>query len=162
LLHVVISLIGRSEGAARLLSAFAGTFAVLLLARIGMRLSRAFVGLGAAALLAVSPLAIHYAQDATSYSLYMCLGLASYYFFLRWLERRRTLDAVGYVLATSALLYTHNTAWFVLAAQWTTFGLALVRTPDPRAGLALRWVVLQAAAIALYAPWVPVLARQMS
>jgi mannosyltransferase len=161
LLHVAISLVGRSEGSARLLSALAGTFAVLLLGWIGMRLSGAFVGLGAAGLLAVSPLAIHYAQDATSYSLYLCLALASYLFFVRWLERRCTTDGVGYVLATGALLYTHNTAWFVLAAQSTTLGLAFVRAPAPRARLALRWLLLQAAAITLYAPWISVLVRQM-
>src|SRR6185436_19199509 len=151
LLHVVISLIGRSEGAARLLSALAGTVSVLLLGWIGTRLSGAFVGLGAASLLAVSPLAVHYAQDATSYSLYMCMALASYFFFLRWLDRRGSGDGIGYVLATGALLYTHNTAWFVLAAQWTTFVLALVRAPAPRIQLALRWGLLQVSAMALYA-----------
>jgi len=162
LLHVVISLIGRSEGAARLLSALAGTVSVLLLGWIGTRLSGAFVGLGAASLLAVSPLAVHYAQDATSYSLYMCMALASYFFFLRWLDRRGSGDGIGYVLATGALLYTHNTAWFVLAAQWTTFGIAMVRAPAPRPHLARDWVLLQAVTITLYLPWVSVLARQMS
>ena len=162
LLHVVISLIGRSEGAARLLSALAGTVSVLLLGWIGTRLSGAFVGLGAASLLAVSPLAVHYAQDATSYSLYMCMALASYFFFLRWLDRRGSGDGIGCVLATGALLYTHNTAWFVLAAQWTTFGIAIVRAPAPRPHLARDWVFLQAVTITLYLPWVSVLARQMS
>ena len=161
LLNVVISHAGRSEGAVRVLSALAGTLAVLLLGWIGMRLSGAFVGLGAASLLALSPLAIHYAQDATSYALYMCLAVASYFYFLRWLERRRAIHGIGYVLATTALLYTHNTAWFVLAAQWTTFVLALVREPAPRIQLALRWGLLQVAAMALYAPWVSVLVRQM-
>jgi hypothetical protein len=161
LLHVVIALGGRSEAAARLLSALAGTLAVLLLGRIGTRLSGSFVGLGAAGLLAVSPLAVQYAQDATSYSLYMCVALVSYLYLLRWLERRRTVDGVGYVLATSALLYTHNTAWFVVVAQWTTFGMALLRAPTPRPQLALRWILLQAATMALYAPWASVLARQL-
>jgi 4-amino-4-deoxy-L-arabinose transferase-like glycosyltransferase len=161
LLHVVILLIGRSEWAVRLLSALAGALAVFLLARIGMRLCGAFVGLGAAALLAISPLAIRYAQDATSYSLYMCLALASWFCFLRWLEGRRPIDGAGYVVATVALLYTHNTAWFVLAAQWLAFGLAPVRAPATRAGLARDGVILQAVVIAAYAPWVPVLVRQM-
>ena len=95
LLHVVISLGGRSEVTARLLSALAGTLAVLLLGWIGIRLSGSFVGLGAASLLAVSPLAVQYAQDATSYSLYMCVGLVSYLYLLRWLERRRTADGAS-------------------------------------------------------------------
>jgi mannosyltransferase len=161
LLHVVISLVGRSESAARALSALAGTLAVLLLGWIGMRLHGAFVGLGAASLLALSPLAIHYAQDATPYALYMGLALASYFYFLRWLERHRAVDGTGYVLATAALLYTHDTAWFVLAAQWTTFGLALVRAPAPRTRIALRWGLLQVAVLALYAPWVSILVQQM-
>jgi hypothetical protein len=162
LLHFAIALVGQSERAVRLPSALAGAVAVLLLGLVGTRLSGAFIGLGAAALLAVSPLAIRYAQDATSYSLYLCLGLTSYFFFLRWLERSRPIDGVAYILATSGLLYTHNTAWFVLAAQWATFGLALVRAPAPRAGLALRWVILQAAVIASYTPWGLVLVRQMA
>jgi uncharacterized membrane protein len=161
LLHFAISLIGRSERATRLLSALAGTLAVLLLGLIGMRLSGVFTGIGAAALLAVSPLAIRYAQDATSYSIYVCLGLTSYLFLLRWLEQRRPGDGLAYALATGALLYTHNTAWFVLTAQWITFALALVRAPATRAKLALRWVILQAAVMALYAPWVSILVRQI-
>jgi uncharacterized membrane protein len=161
LLHVWISFMGRSERSARLLSALLGILSVLLVWRIGFRLTGAFGGLFAAGLLALSPIAVRYSQDATSYALYVCVALASYFFFLRWLERRRLADGFAYALATGALLYVHNTAWFTWAAQWITFFVALPRAPRPRAELVLRWLFLQAAVLALYAPWIPVFVHQL-
>ena len=58
-----------SETATRLLSALLGTLAVWLAGIVGVCICGPFVGLTAAALLAVSSLALRYAQDATSYSL---------------------------------------------------------------------------------------------
>jgi len=161
LLHVWVSLVGRSERSARLLSALMGVISVFLVARIGTRLMGASGGLFAAALLALSPIAIRYSQDATSYALYMCVALTSYFFFLRWLDRRRLADGIGYALATGAVLYVHNTAWFTWAAQWITFFLVLPRAPRPRGELVLRWLFLQAAVLALYAPWIPVFLHQL-
>jgi mannosyltransferase len=160
-LHEWISFMGRSERRARLLSALVGTLSVLLVWRIGIRLAGPFGGLVAAALLALSPIAIRYSQDATSYALYMFVALASYFFFLRWLERRRLFDGLGYALSTAALLYVHNTAWFTWVAQWLTFVIALPRAPRPRAELVLRWIFLQAGVIALYGPWMSVFLHQL-
>ena len=163
LLHVWISLMGRSERSARLLSALVGTFSVFLVAGIGFRLlgGGRFGGLLAAALLALSPIAIRYSQDATSYALYVCVALISYFFFLRWLAGRRLADGLGYAVSTAALLYVHNTAWFTWAAQWVTLLLALPSAPSPRGNLVWRWFFLQAAVLALYAPWLPVLLHQL-
>ena len=161
LLHVWISGFGRSEAAARLLSVLMGTLSVFWVARIGRRLIGPFGGLAAAALLAVSPIAIRYAQDATSYALYVGVGLLSWLFFLRWLERRRLLDGLAYALSTAALLYVHNTAWFTWAAEWLVFAIALARAPGSRAELTLRWIVLQGAVLMLYAPWLPILVHQL-
>lgn len=161
LLHVWISGFGHSEAAARLLSVLAGTLSVFWVARIGQRLLGPFGGLSGAALLAVSPIAIRYSQDATSYALYVCAGLASWFFLLCWLERRRLLDGLAYALSTAALLYVHNTAWFTWAAQWLVFAISLARAPGGRAELSLRWIFLQGAVLMLYAPWLPVLVHQI-
>jgi len=161
LLHVWISGFGHSEAAARLLSALVGVLSVLLVARVGRRIVGPFGGLTAAALLAVSPIAIRYSQDATSYALYVCVGLLSWLFLLRWLERRRLVDGLAYALSTAALLYVHNTGWFTWAAEWLVFATALARAPANRAELVLRWIFLQGAVLTLYAPWLPILTHQL-
>ena len=161
LLHGWIRVFGRSETAARLLSALLGGLAVWLAAVVGMRVCGAFAGLAGAALLAVSPLAIRYAQDATSYSLFLCLALVSQLLFLRWLEARRLAVGLAYAVATAALLYAHNAAAFVVAAQWITVLVALPRAPAPPAEFFLRWVFLQISVAALYLPWITVLLGQL-
>lgn len=161
LLHGWIRLFGSSETATRLLSALLGTLAVWLAGIVGVRICGPFVGLAAAALVAVSPLAIRYAQDATSYSLFLSLTLLSQLLFLRWLARQRLADGLAYALATTALLYAHNTACFVVLAQWITLLVALRSAPAGRGELFLRWIFLQISVAALYLPWISVLLRQL-
>jgi hypothetical protein len=108
---------GSSEFALRYPSVIASTPAVLLVYRLGRHLLDTWSGFVAAALLAVSPYQLYYAQEARTYSLLGTLGLLSSWLFLRWASAppRRVLAAQG--LLYGALLYTHFAALFILATH---------------------------------------------
>mgnify|MGYP000016030391 CR=1 FL=1 len=79
---------GNGEAALRWPSALAGTLNVPLLYLLGRRLLGRKVGLLAAALLAVSPLAVWYSQEAKAYALFMLLATASWLLMWEAIERR--------------------------------------------------------------------------
>lgn len=112
-----LRLLPEHEVTLRLVSALAGVLAVPLLVALGraVRLPRA--GLWAALLLAVSPFAIHYSQEARHYALLLLFGLLATVLLLRALERDRRRDWLAYGVAAALALLTHYSAWLLLAAQ---------------------------------------------
>jgi uncharacterized membrane protein len=107
--------------------------------------------------MAVSPFQIMYSQEARVYGLMVLLALVSFYFFVRVLSKERSTPAqVGYVISTSALMYTHVYALFVVLAQnvylaGAFLGKALGLKTEARPGLE-RWLFLQACLFVLYVP----------
>jgi hypothetical protein len=83
------------------------------------------------------------------YELVAVLALASSYFAARWWTTPRALTYGAYFLSTVLALYTHYSAFFVVAAQNL---LALTRW-RARAAFA-RWLALQIALVLAYAPWI--------
>jgi mannosyltransferase len=162
-LHLWIGLFGDSEAALRSLSAVVGVLLVLVVYVLGRKLGGTGVGLAAAFLSAVSEFFVHYSQEARVYSLLALLAAASYYFFLRLLDGPSTGAIVGYVLATTVLLYAHTYGLFVVAAQ---IGFALVallwrRQWIPWVGRRA-FVPTLAAPIVLTVPWFVVFAGHVS
>lgn len=109
---------GRSEGALRWPSVFFSTLTVPLAAVLGRRLFSRRAGLIAGLLFALSPLYIWYAQEARNYAMLMFLTLlSSTLLYSAWVEKgARPAWGIwlAYALATSAALYTHYFAWFML------------------------------------------------
>ena len=180
LYYLVLSLwrgvFGAGETALRGLSAVSGIGLVGLAWWLGRRLFGIRAGLAAAALLAVSPFAVYYSQEARMYALLaVWAALASAWIVTLALPGKqvRWPGAALYALATAADLYTHYAYPFVMIAQAVALGLAwaaavalrqaqgpsdaLIR--QPRALLA--WALANAAAIALFAPWLPIAVRQI-
>ncbi len=120
----------RQEAAIRLLSVLIGLAEFPLLFALGRRLYSARAGLLAGLLLAPNMLALRYAQDARSYSLYLLLLTAAAFQLLRALEapakQRRRRWAVYCVLSIAAV-YAHFFAGLFLLSQW--IWLALKRPP---------------------------------
>jgi hypothetical protein len=106
-----------------------------------------------AALLALSPFAVHYSTDARPYATLMFFCLASTLALLMAVDTRRAGWWVLYAVSACAVLYTHYFGAFVLLAQagWTIW----VARDQGRA------VLLSYIGIAVgYLPWVPSLLDQ--
>jgi mannosyltransferase len=154
ILHFWRMIFGDAEWSLRLPSAIAGTAAVFVLLRIGEKLSGFRAGLIAALTLAVSHYQILYSQEARAYSLMLLLGLLSVDIFLRLLDQPTRRREVAYVIVTALLLYTHLHGVFIIVVEWIVFLAARerkLRLP--------RWLILQLAIVALFAPWIPIAIR---
>jgi mannosyltransferase len=146
-LRVWVAVFGESEVAARSLSVLFAMLAVPGLYLVGVRLFGRAAGLAAALLLAVNAFFIAYAQEARSYSLVMLLVVLSSYFFVVQLEQPSWWTWTGYVLASSAAVYAHYFAAYVLLAQLVTLVAA-----RRRAAFARHWLTAVAAIVLVCAP----------
>lgn len=134
---------GMGEGAVRSLSAFAGLLAVPVLFAAGRRLMGVKAALIAAFLLAVNQFAIHYAQEARSYSLLVLLVLLSCLFLIRALEDTGKWNYAGYVVATIFAVYCHVFALLLIPAQVAVLAAALPK-PHLRRPLVACWLIVMA------------------
>jgi mannosyltransferase len=176
LLRLWIRLCGDAELSVRMLSVWWGVLAVALTYRLGRRFTSLLQGLGAL-LLAVSPFAIWYSQEARGYTQAMALVLAVVNLGVKLLPGRPDPDTprsaprywlyVVYVILATAALYTHIYSALVLLVlnlvylgQLLHLRWSLLR-PKPRA-VVLRWIAAQVGVIVLFAPWLPSLLRQLT
>lgn len=162
--------LGESEFAVRAFSALIGVLTIAGLYQLGRQLFSPQAGLLAAALLAISPLHIWYSQETRMYALVTLLTLLGSYGLWRALygphgvapkATRRPHWWALFVLGMTAALYTHYHAVFMLLFQGAFVLVSAIR--GAISGRALRRSALAALAIGLlFAPWLPVLLRQMA
>ena len=146
---------GHSEFWVRLPSTIAGVLTVPLLAALGRELGVAHgapgldrrTGVLASLLLAVAPLHVWYSQEARMYSLVTFLGVCAVYFALRFVRRRRVIDALAYVTVASAALLTDQSAGLPLLLANLAWSGVWLRQRRLRVGQRLwnfaAWVGLQ-------------------
>jgi mannosyltransferase len=134
----------------RLLSALFSIAAVAVIYLLGARMFGRRTGMLAAALIAVHPADVAFAQEVRSYSLAVMLVSVSFLFLSRIAERGRTRAVVGYVLAAALAAYAHFIALFVIVTQWLWL-LAGARREH-------RWRSLLATSAALVAVLLPLVA----
>jgi len=135
LLWGTVRLLGETEFALRFPSLAFAVLLVPLLFATGRRLVDRWAGLGAAALAALSPMYLWYAQEARMYTLLAFLSLLSFYFFVRTFFgpsgltdlRRRWRWVIAYVLVTLCLVLTHHLSSLLIGFQLLVLGLALLR-----------------------------------
>jgi hypothetical protein len=114
----ISSRFGESEFWIRLSAALFGIIGILVfyfLAKLTLGRRTALVGV---VLLTISPIDIWYSQDARYYTQLSTLGMASVYFLFSYLTSSgaRLSTLLGFLLVTSAALYTHVFAgWIILA-----------------------------------------------
>jgi mannosyltransferase len=104
-------------------------------------------------LLAISPAHIWYSQEVRMYSLLVLLCTLSFYLAWHWAQGKGTPWLAGHVLASTAALYTHYCAAFVLIAGNIAFPLLFVLRKEYRK-LAF-WMGAQACVALAFLPWVP-------
>lgn len=168
LLSLWRSVWGGGEAALRSLSAVAGIGTVAAAGWMGRRLFGPAAGISAAALVAVSPFAVYYSQEARMYALLGLWAALSGAWILRLSLSEPAAKIVPgaalYALATAAGLYTHYAYPFVMLGQAAALGVAGLA----ERGAAIRarrtfiaWALANAAAVALFAPWLPIALRQI-
>ena len=126
---------GLGEIGLRSLSALVGTAVIPVAYAAGAAFCSRRVGVVAAALVAVHPFLVWYAQEARSYSLLVFLAACSALFLGRALRAPRRLDLAGWAVASSLALATHYFAVFLVAAE--TVWLLLRYRPRRDAAVAL-------------------------
>jgi 4-amino-4-deoxy-L-arabinose transferase-like glycosyltransferase len=104
------SLFGTSEVALRLPSAIAGVCAVPALYLLGRRLFNWQTGMLAALLLALSPLAIWYSQEAKAYAFLLLLSVVTWLLLWRAIEQPSRGTWGVFATATLVALFTHRLA----------------------------------------------------
>ena len=129
---------GTGEVALRMLPAVLSVATVAVAYAAGRTLIDRRAGLIAAALMALNPLAVWYAQEARAYSLLMLLTALGFWFFARVLrgEGERVTNLVGWSLASSFALLTHYFAALVIVPEAVWLFLVV---PKPK-----RWELVRA------------------
>ena len=155
LLHFWMS-VSRADAWVRLLSAIFGVLAVLVVGLVGCRAFGWRAGVAAAAVMAIAPAHVEYAQYVRSYSLFTLLVAVHVWLVIDWMDDRVPLTAsraAVFVLVTAALFYTHYLSLLLLPAE----GLfVLVRGWQARTRL-LAWTAAVGAAGVLFVPGLPLL-----
>jgi 4-amino-4-deoxy-L-arabinose transferase-like glycosyltransferase len=149
---------GAGDVSLRLPSAILGIAAVVLLFALGNEFFDPFVGLTAAALLALSPMHIAYSQEARPYALMFLLLLLCTWALVRMLRSGSVASQMAYVACATAALYTHTFAIFALLALnlfYVQRWLLRRRVAPPPAIAPARWAILQGAVLLLFWPWIP-------
>lgn len=108
---------GTSLEALRLPSALTGALCVLLVWRLARREGGALAGLLAALLLALHGPHVFWSRMARMYAPACLLALLATLFLVRLLDRGRRRDALGYVAAAGALLWTQAYGFPIVAAH---------------------------------------------
>jgi mannosyltransferase len=160
LLHGWVYLVGDSVFAVRSLSIVFAGGAVVMTYFIGRTLFDKRVGALSALLFAVSSFELQVSQEARMYSLMVLLACTSMYFVIRFIRQRDLVASIGYVLATTLLVYTHVYAFFLVLAQ-NIFVITLVAMESrERRSRCVSWVAMQGAVLVLFAPWAFILTDQ--
>ncbi|MCK6625983.1 MAG: glycosyltransferase family 39 protein [Anaerolineae bacterium] len=117
LLQGWLGLAGFGAETARFFSVIAGTALIPTVAVLGRRLLGRRVGVAAAGIVAVMPMAVYYAQEVRMYGLVTLLGVLSTYFLLKSEAEIKTPGgrwSIAYVATATAALYTMYYAAFIV------------------------------------------------
>ncbi|MBI2939213.1 MAG: glycosyltransferase family 39 protein [Chloroflexi bacterium] len=155
LLHLAIALTGMSEFAIRFPSVLAGTLLVPLVDRLARAVDARhgpLAGLIAGWLVALSPFAVRYAQEARMYTLLAALAATSCLLFVRALRGEARLG-VGYAAVTSLALYTHLYTALLITAQAAGLAVWLATARKRPLAIGVQWALCQGLAVLLFLPW---------
>lgn len=114
--------------------------------------------LATAALMATNPFLSWYSTETRMYTLVALLSIVGTTFAWRAVRFRRRRDALGAVLAATALLYTH--AWGMYLVGMTALLLLWAALGTGERALQKRILLGGAVALALWLPWVPTFLAQ--
>lgn len=162
LLHIWMSVFGKSEAAVHLLSV---VFAIACVPISFWAADRIFGRRAAwitAVLFALNPYLTHHGQEARMYALVTLLSLLVTVCFIEAFVARRRRFLPAFTLAATALLYTHNWAFFMLAGTVVALAWLVRQSEDAERRALLRDAVLAYGGVALlFLAWLPTFAFQV-
>ncbi|MEM1252028.1 MAG: glycosyltransferase family 39 protein [Cyanobacteria bacterium P01_H01_bin.21] len=137
--------------AKRSLSAIISLLSIPIVYLLGNELlGSSLFSLSAAAIVAISPFHVLYAQEARPFSLWTLTILLSGLYLLRALRTQKLADWLGYTVTTIAGLYTFPFTLFVVAGH----GLYVIATKGVRnLTNVTRFVAFAAVSLASFSPW---------
>jgi mannosyltransferase len=179
-----MALAGQSEFSLRALSALAGVLTVAVTIALGRALFSRAAGIMAGLLVALSPFAVYYSQEARMYALLGLFSAASMWVFVGWIKEASPLNPLSIqwrgdlpvtslpfstawrggrgvrllalALINAAGLYTQYSFPFTMIAQGVVFALWLVRQSSAAARRALTgYALANLITLALFLPWLP-------
>jgi|GEM_PF-2366945 len=158
-------LFGPTVFSMRMLSAFAGVLTIPLVARVATSIARddarKRVGILAALVASVSPIAVYYSQESRMYPFLPLLGALSLFATIRVIRRGRGSDWVFWGAANLISWYLYY--YFAFWSLALSFGLFAwcVGKPGERATRIRRWLIAQVVLLLGYAPWLVLLDRRL-
>lgn len=161
ILHAWMRAFGDTAQAVRLLSVVFSLLAIVAVARAAAYWFSRDAAIVAAALFAISPLAITFAQEGRMYALLSLTAILSVDEFLRAVRTGARGAMIRCVAVTSAMLYTHAYAGFVVAGEglWLLGVVAFSR--DERSHAWRRGGLAIGLSVVAFLPWVPSFLNQV-
>jgi uncharacterized membrane protein len=160
LLNLWSYIFGENEWGLRSFSAFIGAFTIVLLFFSLRSLTGDNVGLISCLLFALAPFHIYYSQEVRMYALLAFMTMSCIYFTTKILNSITYRDLVGLMISEVATLYTHNYGLFVIATL-NIYMAYLIFVHQEDVAFYKFWIVLQIAVLVFYAPWIPILIKQI-
>lgn len=108
---------GVSEVWLRLLSVAFGVLTIWIIYKFSLLVFNKKIGLLSAFLLAIAPYHVYYSQEVRMYAEAAFFACLSMYFFYLTIQKNKFLNNFGYIISTSALIYTHYDGFFLIFAQ---------------------------------------------
>ena len=112
-----ILLFGEKEWSARLPAMIFGSLTPPIFYLILKKRFSQFVSISAATFLSLNFWSVWFSQDARGYSGMILLGLLGIYFFLKYIEQRRTKFFLGYVLCAGISVHFHLYGLFLIMGE---------------------------------------------
>ena len=162
-------LAGWSEWSLRFVSVFFGVLAIPLSAALTIKLSHGQrSGIFAALLATLHPLLIYYSQEARMYALLTTLGLLVGYTVIAVADApKRRWPLVAYVVVSTAAIYTHYFAFFLLLAMAIAYVVDQFvwqradQSNSPWRSL-IPFVVANLFVLLFYLPWISAMLNRLS
>ena len=153
-LHYWMALVGTSDFGIRFLSLIFSCLTVPLVYNLGRLLFDHKVGWCAALVTSINPHQIWYGQDARSYSMVVCFGVASVILLVMALRENRRHLWILYTIVTALSIYSNYEAFLIVFLEGVVVAICwLGRRYRDRA---LYWLAAQAVIGILYLPRIPV------
>ena len=120
------------EWTVRLFSLISGVISCVLLAQLASSILSKRIGFYAASLFSFCSYHIEYSQDGRSYSFFTFLLITEFIFLISYLKNNNKRDLLGFIIACTCSLYTHNCSTIFLLSGFLMVALHYLIIIFPR------------------------------